>query len=136
MTLMILEDRYCGAYSGGKWLVIENYYETLQPEELYWLNNHIKNTDKFYEARNEKWQEQAIKADIYFKPELPRDNRLTTISTRYEAVERTLQASDCYAVWNYDLMPWCKAVNDLSEILLKSYQNKTDYWHIVYRPEE
>lgn len=131
MMLMILKDRYCGAYSGGKWLVIENYCELLTPKELEWLNNHIKSTDEFYESLSAKWKEQK----------LPRDNRLDSYNTRFDAVEKTLQGSDCYAQCNFKLMPWCKAVNDVSEFVdkispfNKIYSENTKFWQNVYKAE-
>jgi|ERR1035437_10059595 hypothetical protein len=100
----ILEDRYGGTYSGGKWLVIGSYYTELTTDELAWLNSHLRDTDTFYTTGS------------FAKYKLDRDSSLELGATRMDAVESTMQGADCYAHWNWELMPWLKAIDNLGDL--------------------
>lgn len=123
----VLEDRYSGVYSSGKWLIVQDFTEALTLQELEWLNNHIMSTDEFYETMNLKWIKAAEENNIDWPlSREKRDNTLTEQNTRLDAVERTLQASDCYARWNFDLMPWLIASNDLNSFFRRVDEQRED----------
>lgn len=135
---LIVEDRYSGVYSGGKWLVIQDYWMNLTPIELNWLNAEIRDADEFYSNFDLKMEQACKEQDVDYIP-VRRDNTLTIENTRFDAVERTLQNSDCYAArWNSELMPWCIATNDVSEYVRPSNSdyNLSTYWSKIYSPEE
>lgn len=123
--LAILTDRYSGTYSGGKWLVIDTYYQTLTQDEVDYLNNHLSETDEFYGLRKLGYEPTVV----------------TLNSTRLEAVEKTMQNSDCYAHWDHGIMPWMRATNDIDscasgafkdviEAVIEVWQHDNNPWEM------
>lgn len=101
MLRMILTDCYSGVYSGGKWLLINNYHEELTEAELDEVNKHLIDTDKFYTTGS-------------FEGYGRLDSILGIGATRFDAVEATFQSQDCYA--SFKVWPWLRVFNDLIEL--------------------
>lgn len=155
MTDLIVEDRYSGTYSGGTWLIIEDYSAPLTEDELAWLNNHLAEVDKCYSKMSlefhRKYTALGLEHDLKTF-----QSTLELGATRFDAVERTFQNADCYAAWNFDLMPWCVPTNDPVSYFQTKNQERIDevksffsevtkpkfddenvkYWVQVYQAEE
>lgn len=125
MLRMILTDCYSGIYSGGKWLLINNYCEKLTEIELEEVNEHLIDTDKFYTTGPfEGWYDGLCSV-------------LNTGATRFDAVEATFQGQDCYT--SFKGWTWLRVFDSLIELnkvvkyqderrinlnQIKSYKNK------------